>query len=255
MAEPAIVTACVIIIGNEILSGRTHDANLPYLATALNEVGIRIMEARVVRDEERAIVDAVNTCRAAHDYVFTTGGIGPTHDDITAVCIAKAFGVSLRRDPVAVAALTSHYGSKGVNEARLKMADVPDGAELIENPMTSAPGFCIGNVFVLPGVPRILQAMVDRLKARLHGGAPVLSRTISAFTTESSIAEALSAVQDKHEAVEIGSYPFARSGRFGTSLVVRSTDRAALDAAAAGVLALLRAAGVEPIIEDEVSAA
>jgi molybdenum cofactor synthesis domain-containing protein len=254
-AVAATVTACVLIIGNEILSGRTQDVNLAFLAKALNEVGIRIMEARVVRDEEAAIVDAVNACRAAYDYVFTTGGIGPTHDDITSACIARAFGVPLERNPAAEAVLRVHYSEAGINAARLKMADVPHGAELIENPVSSAPGFQLGNVFVLPGVPRILQAMVDGLKGRLRGGAPVLSRTISAFTTESSIALPLAAVQDQHPAVEIGSYPFVRAARFGTSLVCRSTQPAALDAAVADIVALLKGAGIEPIRDDEASAA
>jgi molybdenum cofactor synthesis domain-containing protein len=255
MPESPTVTACVIIIGNEILSGRTHDANLPYLAKALNGVGIRVMEARVVRDDECAIVEAVNACRAAYDYVFTTGGIGPTHDDITAACLAEAFGVKLVRDPRAVDLLTRHYAAAELNEARLKMAEVPQGATLIDNPVSSAPGFRIGNVVVLPGVPRILQAMVDGLVVNLRGGDPVLSRTISAFTTESGIATPLSAVQDAHPRVEIGSYPFVRSGRFGVSLVVRSTDRAALDAAAVAVAAMLRGLAIEPILEDEAPAA
>jgi molybdenum cofactor synthesis domain-containing protein len=253
MPEGRTVSACVIIIGNEILSGRTHDANLPYLAKALNGVGIRVMEVRVVRDDERAIVEAVNACRAAYDYVFTTGGIGPTHDDITAASIAKAFSVPIKRDPRAVDLLTRHYGATDLSEARLKMAEVPEGASLIDNPVSSAPGFRIGNVFVLPGVPSILQAMVDGLVVTLRGGDPVLSRTISALATESAIAAPLSAVQDAHPQVEIGSYPFVRSGRFGVSLVVRSTNRAALDAAAAAVAAMLRGLAIDPIMEDEIA--
>jgi molybdenum cofactor synthesis domain-containing protein len=253
MADARTISACVIIIGNEILSGRTHDANIPYLAKALNGVGIRVMEARVVRDDERAIVEAVNASRASYDYVFTTGGIGPTHDDITAASIAKAFSVPIRRDPRAIDLLTRHYSATNLNEARLKMAEVPEGATLIDNPVSSAPGFRIANVFVLPGVPSILQAMVDGLVVTLRGGDPVLSRTISAFATESAIAAPLSAVQDAHPRVEIGSYPFVRSGRFGTSLVVRSTDRAALDAATAALAAMLRGLSIEPILEDEIA--
>jgi molybdenum cofactor synthesis domain-containing protein len=253
MPEGRTVSACVIIIGNEILSGRTHDANLPYLAKALNGVGIRVMEVRVVRDDERAIIEAVNACRAAYDYVFTTGGIGPTHDDITAASIAKAFSVPIKRDSRAVDLLTRHYAAANLNEARLKMAEVPEGATLIDNPVSSAPGFRIGNVFVLPGVPSILQAMVDGLVVTLRGGDPVLSRTISAFATESAIAGPLSAVQEAHPQVEIGSYPFLRSGRFGVSLVVRSTNRPALDAAAAAVAAMLRGLAIDPILEDEVA--
>ena len=255
MPESRTVSACVIIIGNEILSGRTHDANLPYLAKALNGVGIRVMEARVVRDDERAIAEAVDACRAAYDYVFTTGGIGPTHDDITAASIARAFGVELMRDPRAVDLLTRHYAAAELNEARLKMADVPEGSALIDNPVSSAPGFRIGNVVVLPGVPSILRAMVDGLVVGLRGGDPVLSRTISGFTTESGIAAPLSSVQDAHPQVEIGSYPFVRSGRFGVSLVVRSTDRAAVDAATAAVAAMLRELAIEPILGDDAPAA
>ncbi|MBK8210545.1 MAG: competence/damage-inducible protein A [Rhodospirillales bacterium] len=250
MPASRTVTAAVIVIGNEILSGRTHDANLPYLARSLNTVGIRVMEARVIADDEGAIVSAVNACRAAYDHVFTTGGIGPTHDDITSAAVARAFNVALVRDPQAVSLLTHHYAAADLNEARLKMAEVPEGASLIDNPVSAAPGFRIDNVWVLPGVPRILQAMVDGLTAGLKGGDPVLSRTISAFTTESGIASPLADVQQQHGATEIGSYPFVRSGRFGVSLVVRSTDAAALDAAAAAVTAMLRDAGIEPLTED-----
>lgn len=250
MAPQRTVTAAVVIIGNEILSGRTLDANLPYLAKALNAVGVRVMEARVVADDEAAIIGAVNACRAVYDHVFTTGGIGPTHDDITSAAIARAFGLAVIRDPRATDLLTRHYAAAELSAARLKMADIPQGATLIDNPVSAAPGFRIGNVWVLPGVPRILQAMVDGLVTGLKGGDPVLSRTISAFTTESSIAYALADVQQQHPATEIGSYPFVRSGRFGVSLVVRSTDRAALDAAAAAVAAMLRGAGIEPLVED-----
>jgi molybdenum cofactor synthesis domain-containing protein len=255
ITEPRPVTACVLIIGNEILSGRTQDVNLAYLAKALNRAGVQVAEARVIRDAERAIVDALKSCCTAYDYVFTTGGIGPTHDDITSAAVAAAFGVPLIRHPRAVELLTNHYAAAQLNPARLKMADVPEGAELIDNPVSSAPGFRIGNVFVLPGVPRILQAMVDGLVAGLRGGAPVVSRTISAFTTESGIAEPLAAVQAQHPMVEIGSYPFVRSGRFGASLVLRSPDRVALDAAGEAVVRMLQSAGIEPILEEEPSAA
>ncbi len=169
MPASRTVTAAVIVIGNEILSGRTHDANLPYLARSLNTVGIRVMEARVIADDEGAIVSAVNACRAAYDHVFTTGGIGPTHDDITSAAVARAFNVALVRDPQAVSLLTHHYAAADLNEARLKMAEVPEGASLIDNPVSAAPGFRIDNVWVLPGVPRILQAMVDGLTAGLQG--------------------------------------------------------------------------------------
>lgn len=248
------VTACVIIIGNEVLSGRTTDANLAYLGKGLNDLGIRLMEARIVRDDEDAIVDAVDACRGAFDYVFTTGGIGPTHDDITAACIAKAFGVRLERNAEAMALLARQYTPEEFNEARRKMADIPEGATLLDNPVSKAPGFRIGNVFVLPGVPIIMRAMFEGFRHRLVGGEPWLSRSVVAFTTEGSVASGLAAVQEKHPRVEIGSYPFLRSGRLGVNLVLRAPDRAALDAATDAVKALVTDMGVEAIEETEVPA-
>ena len=253
-ANPS-VTACVIIIGNEVLSGRTADANLAYLGRELNALGIRLMEARVIRDDDAAIVDAVNACRRTFGYVFTTGGIGPTHDDITSASIARAFGVRLERNAEAMALLARHYAPEDFNEARRKMADVPEGATLLDNPVSTAPGFQIGNVFVLPGVPMIMRAMFEGFRHRLVGGAPWLSRAVIAFTTEGGLAAALAAVQDEHPRVEIGSYPFFRSGRLGVNLVVRANDRAALDAATAAVKALVTAMGVEAIEEAEAPAA
>jgi molybdenum cofactor synthesis domain-containing protein len=245
------ITASMIIIGNEVLSGRTQDANLAYLGTSLGELGIVLVEVRVIRDDESAIINAVNTMRLAYDYVFTTGGIGPTHDDITTACVGKAFGAPLWRHPLAVSYLLQQYGSENLNDARLKMAYVPEGAVLIENPVSKAPGFQLDNVFVLPGVPRIMQAMFEGMKHRLRGGAPLTSRSIGAFTPEGSIAEKLARVQQRHRSVEIGSYPFVRSGRFGTSLVVRSNDQVAIDAAVEDIVTFLHAMGVEPI-EDTV---
>jgi molybdenum cofactor synthesis domain-containing protein len=254
MPEDQPITACAIIIGNEVLSGRTVDANLAYLGKELNDLGIRLMEARIVRDDEDAIVDAVNTCRGAFDYVFTTGGIGPTHDDITAASIAKAFGVRLMRNGEAMALLAGHYRPEDFNEARRKMADIPEGAKLLDNPVSKAPGFQIGNVFVLPGVPMIMRAMFEGFRHRLVGGAPWLSRSVVAFTTEGSLASGLRAVQGNHPQVEIGSYPFLRSGRLGVNLVVRTADRAALDAATDAVKALITATGVEAIEDDRAPA-
>jgi len=248
------VTACVIIIGNEVLSGRTADANLAYLGKGLNDLGIRLMEARVVRDDEDAIVDAVDACRVAFDYVFTTGGIGPTHDDITAACIAKAFGVRLERNAEAMALLARQYTPEEFNEARRKMADIPEGATLLDNPVSKAPGFQIGNVFVLPGVPMIMRAMFEGFRHRLVGGEPWLSRSVVAFTTEGSVASGLGAVQEQHPGVEIGSYPFLRSGRLGVNLVLRAIDRAALDAATDAVKTLVTGMGVEAIEEVEAPA-
>ena len=247
MRESPNVRAAIVIIGNEVLSGRTQDQNLQFLADKLGALGIVVEEARVVRDDEDAIGDAVNACRQRYEYVFTTGGIGPTHDDRTAASIAKAFGVALLRNPRAVALLEQQYAPGEINEARLKMADIPDGATLLDNPVSRAPGFLIENVFVLPGVPSIMRAMFDGLRFRLRGGAPVASLTISAFTTEGSIATPLAALQARHRAVEIGSYPFVRSGRFGVSLVVRATDRTAVEKAADDIIALLRGLDIEPI--------
>jgi molybdenum cofactor synthesis domain-containing protein len=250
MGDSGAVTAAVIIIGNEVLSGRTIDANLSFLAKALNEVGVRVREARIIPDDEAVIVSTVNACRDAFDYVLTTGGIGPTHDDITSASIAKAFGVRLERNPQAMRALAQHYQPGEFNEARRKMADIPEGASLIANPVSTAPGFQIGNVFVLPGVPMIMRAMFDGIRPRLRGGEPMLSRSIAAYTTEGAIAAGLGRIQAAHADVEIGSYPFVRSGRFGVSLVARATSGESLDAVAEEIKALIRAVGETPI-EDE----
>jgi molybdenum cofactor synthesis domain-containing protein len=242
-----IVTAAVLVIGNEILSGRTRDANLNYLATELNSIGVRLMEARVVADVPEAIIKAVNELRAAYDYVFTTGGIGPTHDDITAECVAKAFEVPHIKDPRAVRLLTNHYGEANLTEARLRMAQVPEGATLIENPVSTAPGFQIGNVFVLAGVPAVCRAMFDGLKGRLKTGDKVLSVTVSGYVGEGVIAKGLGQLQERYPALEIGSYPFFRQGRFGASFVLRGTDAAALKSAAEELRTLIRSLGAEPI--------
>lgn len=238
-------TACLIIIGNEILSGRTQDANLAHIARFLGELGIRMAEARVVPDEEGAIVEAVNACRAKYRYVFTTGGIGPTHDDITAASIAKAFGVPFGRNAEAERRLLAYYPPDKVTPARMRMADMPKGVELIDNPVSAAPGFVLGNVFVLPGVPKIMQAMLDGLKGRLVGGPPIRSRSIVCFAPEGEIAERLGAIQAAHPGVDIGSYPFMRMGTPGTTIVFRSADVPAIERAATAFLKEMRAAGVE----------
>ncbi len=247
MTEPRAVTAAILIIGNEILSGRTQDVNLAFLAKELGALGIRVREARVVQDVEEEIVAAVNHCRQRYDLVFTTGGIGPTHDDITSPSIAKAFGVEWVRNPEAVQLLARHYEGAMLNEARLRMATVPQGARLIDNPVSTAPGFQIANVYVLAGVPSIMRAMFEGLKSGLPGGQAVASRTVSTFLGEGTIAEALGALQARFPALEIGSYPFFRQGKFGTSLVIRGTSATALDAAAEGLRALIRDLGAEPI--------
>jgi molybdenum cofactor synthesis domain-containing protein len=240
-------TAAVVVIGNEILSGRTQDVNLVYLAKELGAIGIPVREARVVPDIEAEIVAAVNAVRAKYTYVFTTGGIGPTHDDITSASVAKAFGVELVLDPEAVALLKRHYTPDMLNEARLRMATVPTGSRLIDNPVSAAPGFQIGNVFVLAGVPAIMRAMFDGLKGRLAGGRPVKAATVSTYLGEGAIAQALGELQAKHPKVEIGSYPFFRQGKFGTSLVARGTDEVELAAVAEGLRRLIREHGAEPV--------
>ena len=245
---PRTVTAAVLVIGNEILSGRTRDANLNYLAVGLTEIGIRLMEARVVPEIEPRIIAAVNELRATYDHVFTTGGIGPTHDDITADCISKAFGVALRRDERAVDLLTRHYGGpEHLTDARLRMAHVPDGAILIDNPVSAAPGFQIGNVYVLAGVPRICQAMFDGLKGRLVGGDKVLSLTVSAHIGEGVIAHDLGLLQQRYTDLDIGSYPYFRQGRYGASFVLRGTNRERLDAAAQELRVIIRKLGADPL--------
>ncbi len=239
------VTAALIIIGNEILSGRTQDANLAFLATALNEAGIQLREVRVVPDAEADIVEAVNALRSKFDHVFTTGGIGPTHDDITSASIAKAFDLPYGRHPEAERRLLAYYPPEKVNPARMKMAETPEGAELIDNPVSVAPGFTIGNVHVLPGVPSILQAMWAGLRPRLKGGAVVVSKTITVFCPEGEIAKPLGEIQALHPTVEIGSYPFMRQERFGTSLVLRSVDAAAIEAALAAIMTEADQRGIE----------
>jgi molybdenum cofactor synthesis domain-containing protein len=240
MSEPERpVTACLIIIGNEILSGRTVDANLTYIAKRLGEIGIRMAEARVVPDDEAAIVEAVNACRARHDYVITTGGIGPTHDDITAQSIARAFERRFERNREAERRLLAYYPPERVNAARMSMADMPEGVELIDNPISVAPGFRLENVHVLPGVPQIMQAMLDGLLPRLRGGARVRSRAITVLAPEGDVAAAgLGDIQTRFPALEIGSYPFWRPEGPGTTIVFRGTDQAQIDAAAEALLEL-----------------
>jgi molybdenum cofactor synthesis domain-containing protein len=221
-------TACIIIIGNEVLSGRTKDVNLSWLATNLNDIGVRVMECRVIPDIEEVIVSVINSARKHFTYVFTTGGIGPTHDDITSASVAKAFNKKLIRHPEAVELLTKHYPPDQLNEARLKMAETPEGATLIYNPVSAAPGYIIDNVYVMAGVPRIMQAMFDGIKHSLKGGAKMHSHTISAYVTEGVIAAELTQIQNDCPQTEIGSYPFVHQQRLGTSLVIRATDTDAI---------------------------
>jgi molybdenum cofactor synthesis domain-containing protein len=243
---PKVVCACVLIIGNEILSGRTQDANLAFLAQGLNDAGIRLREARVIPDDPATIVGTVNEVRGKFDYVFTTGGIGPTHDDITSACIAEAFGVPLVLHPEAKRILESHYPPGSLNEARLRMAQVPEGAALLPNPISRAPGFRIENVHVLPGVPQIMQAIFNELKHRLRGGMKLLSRSVSCTLGEGTIARDLAALQVRYGDLEIGSYPYFRRSDFGVTLVVRGTERDRIAAAIDELEALIRALGGDP---------
>ena len=253
MTEPVeTVRACMIVIGNEILSGRTRDQNLAYVAERLTELGVQLAEARVIADDKAAIVAAVNETRAKYDYVFTSGGIGPTHDDITADAIAEAFGVAIEYDPRAVAILEAHYEPGMLNQARMRMARIPDGAALIDNPVSRAPGFRMQNVYVFAGVPSIMQAMFEGIRHELVGGAPVLSRAIASFLPEGTVAGPLGDLQHRYPEVEIGSYPFYRMRKFGTSIVLRGTDSAQLDQAAAEYRQIVRNLGEEPIEGEEV---
>lgn len=220
-----IYTAGLVVIGDEILSGRTHDKNIAQVASWLQVQGIRLSEVRVVPDIEDRIVEAVNTLRERNDYLFTTGGIGPTHDDITVDAVAKALGVGVVIHPTARAILEKYYADKGgLNEGRLRMARVPDGAELIPNRMSGAPGIRLGNVFLMAGVPHITAGMLDALTGQLEGGAPLLTETIGGWIPESEVAVLLRETEQAHENCQIGSYPFFREGKIGSNFVIRSTD-------------------------------
>ena len=236
-------TACVLIIGNEILSGKTQDTNLQFLGVELAKLGIRLAEGRVVRDEPAAIIRHVNETRREFTYVFTTGGIGPTHDDITAECVAQAFGVPLELSDDAV--LRLRRGGRPLNEARLKMARIPRGAELVDNPVSNAPGFRIENVFVFAGIPSIARAMFANAVPLLVHGAPILSASVDAFLREGDFAAALTSIQQRYATVEIGSYPFNRDGKLGATLVARGTDRALLAKAVEEIAAAIAALGGE----------
>jgi molybdenum cofactor synthesis domain-containing protein len=239
-----IWTAALVVIGDEILSGRTQDKNVAQIAAWLNVQGIVLAEVRVVGDREEAIVEAVNALRARNDYLFTTGGIGPTHDDITVDAIAAALGVGVEHHPKAVAVLERYYASRGgATEARLRMARVPQGADLIENRMSGAPGIRIGNIFVLAGVPHITAGMLDALTGTLQGGRPVVSETVGCWVPESEVADLLRETERAHAGVAIGSYPFFREGRVGANFVVRSQDGAAAAACLADLSTRLEAAG------------
>jgi molybdenum cofactor synthesis domain-containing protein len=246
MPEKEVVTACVLVIGNEILSGRTQDKNINFLAKGLNDIGVRLQEVRVIPDVPETIIATLNECRAAFDYVITTGGIGPTHDDITSECVAAAFGVGMFRDQSVVDLLQSYMKNTPLNEARLRMATFPEGAELVHNPVSAAPGYRLDNVFVFAGVPQIMQAMFEGAKNQMIGGAIMLSRSVSVELGEGTIAPGLSELQDRYPGIDIGSYPAMRQQRFGVSVVMRGTDSDMLDAALVELKDMLTALGGEP---------
>ncbi|HEV7265438.1 MAG TPA: molybdopterin-binding protein [Falsiroseomonas sp.] len=241
-------TACLLVIGNEVLSGRTRDANIQFLATRLGQIGIPLREVRVIPDVRETIGATVNEVRAKFDHVFTTGGIGPTHDDITSECVAAAFGVPWEPHPEAWARLERHYAPGEFNPARQRMATLPRGATLIDNAISIAPGFTIGNVHVLAGVPRIMQAMFDWLAPTLRGGPPIASRTVHADgIMEGRIAEGLAAIQARWPSLDIGSYPYYRLGGGGVALVAKGVDATGVEAASRDITTLLRAVGGKPV--------
>jgi molybdenum cofactor synthesis domain-containing protein len=241
-------TACILVIGNEVLSGRTQDANIRFLAQRLGDMGIPVREVRIIPDVAETIIRTVVEVRAAFDHVFTTGGIGPTHDDITSECIAAAFGVPWEPHPVVWARMEAHYPPGQFNAARQRMATMPRGAVLIDNGRSIAPGFSMGNVHVMAGVPAIMRAMFDMLAPTLKGGAPIVSRSVhAAEMKEGDIAAGLSAIQARYQALDIGSYPYYRDGGGGVAIVAKGVDAAAADAAIAEVSALFTALGGRPV--------
>jgi len=248
MTQPTrIWTAALIVVGDEILSGRTQDKNIAQVAAWLGVQGIRLREVRVVPDVVEAIVESVNALRARNDYLFTTGGIGPTHDDITVDAVAQALGVNVVVHPRARAILDAYYAPRGgLNEARLRMARVPDGADLIENRLSGAPGIRIGNVFLMAGVPSITAQMLDGLTGQLEGGLPLLSHTVGCWVAESEIADLLRETEAKFAGVQIGSYPFFREGRVGANFVIRSTEADLLAACVKSLSGALTSLGREP---------
>ncbi len=246
-------TACLVIIGNEVLSGRTQDANLRFIASRLGEIGIPLREVRVIPDVAAVIIRTVNEVRARFDHVFTTGGIGPTHDDITSECVAAAFGVPWEPHPEAWARMERHYaqtqgGLAEFNPARQRMATMPRGARLIDSEISIAPGFSIGNVHVMAGVPRVMRSMFETLAPKLAGGPPIVSQAVHAVgLPEGRIAEGLTAIQARYPALDVGSYPYYRAAGGGVAIVAKGSDEAAAGAAIAEVAALMRRLGAAPI--------
>ena len=244
--EKDFYTAALVIIGNEILAGRTQDTNTPWIAERLTAQGIGLAEVRIVSDSEEDIIKAVNDVRERYDYVFTTGGIGPTHDDITAQSIAKAFGRDLVQNEHAFDMLEEHYGITDLTPARVKMAMIPQDALLIPNPVSAAPGFSIENVYVMAGVPRIMQAMFDYVMGTIRAGKPILSNMVACSLQESVVAEDLSQLQKNYPMLQMGSYPHYRGGVLGLSLVLRGSDKKVLEKATAELIAIIKSHGDEP---------
>lgn len=241
-------TACLLVIGNEVLSGRTQDVNVQFIATELGKLGIPLREVRIIPDVADTIIATVNECRARFDHVFTTGGIGPTHDDITSECVAAAFGVKWEPHPEAWARMEKHYKPGDFNPARQRMATTPRGATLIDNPISVAPGFTIGNVHVMAGVPRIMQAMFRSLAPTLERGTPIMSGAVHAIgLLEGDVAAGLEAIQKRYPDLDLGSYPFYRSTGNGVALVAKGTNPAAVQACVAEVTELIRERGKEPV--------
>ena len=245
MKKNTKVSAAILIIGNEILSGRTQDTNTSTLANWLNSIGVKVSEVRVIPDIEEIIIHTVNTLRKKNDYVFTTGGIGPTHDDITAVSVSKAFNLKYEIHKEAFKILEAYYKPGEFNDGRQKMVWMPKNAELILNPTSGAPGFSVENVFCLPGVPSILKSMLGGLKNRIVGGKPILSHTISLRTVESEIANSLAKVQNNNKDVEIGSYPFFHAGKLGVSIVLRSENKSKIDSCNLQILEFIKKKEIE----------
>ena len=244
------VNAAILIIGNEILSGRTQDTNTSTLATWLNSIGVKVKEVRVIPDIEKTIVDTLNVLRKENDYVFTTGGIGPTHDDITAESVSKAFGLKYEIHKEGYKILESYYKPGEFNEGRQKMIWMPENAELILNPTSGAPGFSVENVFCLPGVPSIMKSMLGGITNKIVGGEPILSKTISLKTVESEIANSLTKVQDNNKDVEIGSYPFFQAGKLGVSIVIRSENQKKIDVCNSQILDFVKEKKIEIVNRD-----
>jgi molybdenum cofactor synthesis domain-containing protein len=247
MSKNTKVNAAILIIGNEILSGRTQDTNTSTLATWLNSIGVKVEEVRVIPDIEKTIIDTLNFLKKTYNYVFTSGGIGPTHDDITAQSVAKAFGLKYEIHKEAFKILEAYYKPGEFNEGRQKMVWMPEKANLILNPTSGAPGFSVKNVFCLPGVPSILKSMLGGLTNSIVGGEPILSHTISLRTVESEIANSLTQVQDQNKDVEIGSYPFFQAGKLGVSIVIRSEDKSKIDDCNSQILEFVKKMKIEVV--------